>query len=230
MCFMTFLQIDRQKQQAHVSHVQDPSNARQDLHPMLNENSNIRRSSMKSTPATAFVLVLTMCLLSTLALGQTVAAWQNNTAYKVGDLVTFNSQEYRCQIAHTSQADWTPDVAHSLWVLVQTAAPDFSVSATPGQQSVAAGNAASYSVSVAPQNGFAGTVSLSVSGLPTGATARFSPSSITTSGSATLTISTPASTAAGSSTLTITGQSGSISHNMSVALAVTTLIPDFSVS
>src|SRR5215471_21061947 len=186
MCFMTFLQIDRQKQQAHVSHVQDPSNARQDLHPMLNENSNIRRSSMKSTPATAFVLVLTMCLLSTLALGQTVAAWQNNTAYKVGDLVTFNSQEYRCQIAHTSQADWTPDVAHSLWLLIQAGTPDFTVSATPTQQFVTAGSAASYTVSMAAQNGFTGTITLSVAGLPTGATARFSPSAISTSGSSTL--------------------------------------------
>src|SRR5215471_9825113 len=151
MCFMTFLQVDRQEQQKHMGHVQDRSNARQELYLMFNENSNTRRSPMKSTPATAFVLALTMSLLSTLALGQTVAAWQNNTAYKVGDLVTFNGQEYRCQIAHTSQADWTPDVAHSLWVLVQTVAPDFSVSATPGQQSVAAGNAASYTVSVAPQ-------------------------------------------------------------------------------
>src|SRR5262245_49813467 len=89
-------------------------------------------SPMKPTFAAALVLALTICLLSTMALAQTAAPWQNNTAYKVGDLVTFNGLQYRCQIAHTSQADWTPDVAHSLWVLIQSAAPDFSVSATPG--------------------------------------------------------------------------------------------------
>src|SRR5690242_19693615 len=132
---------------------------------------------MKSTLITALLLVFTVCLLSTVALAQAVPAWQNNTACKVGDLVTFNGQEYRCQIAHTSQADWTPDVAHSLWVLIQSAAPDFSLSAAPGQQSATAGNAVSYTVTVAALNGFNGTVSLSVAGLPAGATAKFSSSS-----------------------------------------------------
>jgi hypothetical protein len=185
---------------------------------------------MKLAPATTLVLTLTICLLSTLALAQTVAAWQNNTAYKVGDLVIFNGQEYRCQIAHTSQPDWTPDVAHSLWVLVQAAAPDFSLSATPGQQSVTAGSAVNYTINVGAQNGFTGTVSLSVTGLPAGGTAKFSASSINTSGSSTLTISTATSTAAGNFTLTITGQSGSASHNTSVALTVTARTPDFTVS
>jgi hypothetical protein len=185
---------------------------------------------MKSTATMALVLALTLVLLSTLSLAQAVAAWQNNTAYKVGDLVIFNGQEYRCQIAHTSQLDWTPDVAHSLWVLIQAVAPDFSVSATPAQQSVTAGNAVIYTVTVAAQNGFTGAVSLSVTGLPAGSTAKFSSSSISTSGSSTLTISTATSTAAGNSTLKITGQSGNVSHSAMVTLIVNGQTPDFSVS
>jgi hypothetical protein len=185
---------------------------------------------MKSTRTMALVLALTIVLLSTLSLAQAVAAWQNNTAYQVGDLVTFNGQEYRCQIAHTSQADWTPDVAHSLWVLIQAATPDFSVSATPAQQSVTAGTPISYTVTVAAQNGFTGTVSLSVTGLPSGAIAKFSSSSISTSGSSTLTVSTTTSTAAGNSTLNITGQSSNVSHSAMVTLIVNVQTPDFSLS
>jgi hypothetical protein len=185
---------------------------------------------VKSTAARILVLALTIWLLSVLALAQSVPAWQNNTAYKVGDLVLFNGQEYRCQIAHTSQLDWTPDVAHSLWALVQAAAPDFAVSATPAQQSVTAGGAVSYTVSVAALNGFTGTVSLTVSGLPAGATAKFSSSSISTSGSSTLTISTASSTVAANSTLTITGQSGSVSHSTTVTLVVSARTPDFAIS
>lgn len=185
---------------------------------------------MKPTLAVVFFLALAVCLLSTVTSAQAVPAWQDNTAYKVGDLVTFNGQVYKCQIAHTSQADWTPDVAHSLWLPMQSGTPDFSVSATPAQQSVTAGNAASYTVNVATQNGFNGTVSLSVAGLPTGATARFSASAISTSGSSTLTLSTAGSTAARNSTLTITGQSGNLSHSTTATLSVNVQTPDFTVS
>src|SRR5262249_4039827 len=96
--------------------------------------------------------------------------------------------------------------------------------------SVTAGSAASYTVSVAAQNGFTGTVTLSVTGLPTGATARFSASSISTSGALTLTISTASSTAAGNSTLTITAQSGSLIHSTTVTLSVNVRTPDFTVT
>src|SRR5215472_1398170 len=185
---------------------------------------------MKSAFAMVFFLTFAIGLLSTVTSAQAVPAWQNNTAYKVGDLVTFNGQEYKCQIAHTSQADWTPDVAHSLWLLIQTSTPDFTVSATPTQQFVTAGSAASYTVSMAAQNGFTGTITLSVAGLPTGATARFSPSAISTSGSSTLTISTPSSTSAGNSSLTITAQSGNLSHSVVVTFSVNTPTPDFAVA
>ena len=73
--------------------------------------------------------------------------------------------------------------------------PSFTVSATPASQSVEAGTNAAFTMSVTPSGGFTGTVSLSAGGLPTGATASFNPSSITTSGSSTLTVTTTSSTA-----------------------------------
>ena len=42
--------------------------------------------------------------------------WQENTAYAVGDRRQYNELLYRCVQAHTSQADWTPDVTPALWV------------------------------------------------------------------------------------------------------------------
>jgi hypothetical protein len=103
-----------------------------------------------------------------------------------------------------------------------TVLPDFSLSSSPTVQSVAPGSSASYGVVVTPNTGFTGTVSFSVSGLPARATATFSPTTISTSGTAALTIATTSSTPTGSSTITITGTSGPLTHTTSVTLSVTT--------
>jgi len=107
--------------------------------------------------------------------------------------------------------------------------PDFSVSATPSAQTVVQGTSTSYTVTVAPSGGFTGMVSLSVSGLPQGAQASFTPSSITTSGSSTLSISTLISTPSGSYPLTITATSGSLVHTANVTLVVSAP-SDFAIS
>ena len=44
--------------------------------------------------------------------------WANGTAYAVDDRVKYNDVLYRCVQAHTSQADWTPDITPALWVVV----------------------------------------------------------------------------------------------------------------
>lgn len=45
-------------------------------------------------------------------------AWKADTAYSVGIRVRYDGQLYRCEQAHTSQADWTPDVTRNLWTPV----------------------------------------------------------------------------------------------------------------
>jgi Domain of unknown function (DUF1929) len=112
-----------------------------------------------------------------------------------------------------------PSVAKFVQLGAQ-AQPDFSVSAIPSSQSVVQGNSTSYTINVAASNGFTGTVGLSVSGLPQGATASFNPTSITTSGSSTLTVSTSSTTPAGSYPLTITATSGALVHTATVTLVV----------
>jgi Domain of unknown function (DUF1929)/Glyoxal oxidase N-terminus len=119
-----------------------------------------------------------------------------------------------------------PSVASFVQVTPAPASPDFALAATPSSQSVPPGKSASYSVSVTASGGFTGNVTFSVTGLPTGATASFSPSSVTGSGSSTLSISTSASTPGGTYPLTITATSGSLSHSVQVTLAVA----DFTIS
>jgi hypothetical protein len=113
------------------------------------------------------------------------------------------------------------------------APPDFSVTAAPSSQTITAGGSASYIVYVNPQGGFSGTVTVTCSGLPSGASC--SPASVSvpsgSSGqvSAPLTVST---TAGGSSTFTITATSGTLVHTTTASLTVagfaltaTTLLP-----
>jgi hypothetical protein len=107
-----------------------------------------------------------------------------------------------------------------IWINQQGVAPDFSIAASPASQTVTRGSSTIYAVTVGALNGFTGTVGLSVSGLPSRATATFNPSSITGSGSSTLTITTNRRTPIGTATLTITGASGSLSHSTTVTLVV----------
>lgn len=46
--------------------------------------------------------------------------WETSKAYAVGDRVKYNGLLYRCVQAHTSQADWTPDITPALWVRTST--------------------------------------------------------------------------------------------------------------
>src|SRR5579859_5679925 len=98
---------------------------------------------------------------------------------------------------------------------------NFSLTASPSSQTVTAGGSTSYTASVSPSNGFNGSVNLSVSGVPSGATGSFTPTSISGgSGSSTLSVRTTLSTPAGTYTLTATGTSGTLSHNATVTLVV----------
>jgi hypothetical protein len=105
---------------------------------------------------------------------------------------------------------------------------DFSLSATPSSQTVTPGTGTSYTVSTTALNGFTGVISLSISGFPSGASASFNPTSISGTGSSTLTVTTSSTTPGGTYPLTITGTSGTVSHTTTVNLVVAA--PDFTIS
>jgi hypothetical protein len=100
-------------------------------------------------------------------------------------------------------------------------ANDFSISVTPASQTVTAGSSTTYTVSTAVTSGSATRVSLSATGLPTGASASFSSNPITSGGSSTLTVTTSTTTPNGTSTITVTGTSSATSHTATTSLTVT---------
>ena len=51
--------------------------------------------------------------------------WESNISYTVGALRAYNEKLYKCIQAHTSQSDWTPDVAVSLWTIAGNPAEEW---------------------------------------------------------------------------------------------------------
>jgi hypothetical protein len=102
--------------------------------------------------------------------------------------------------------------------------PGITLGISPASQSIARGQAATYIVAITSTGGFTGTVTLSASGLPSGASAAFSPTSVAlTSGStrtSTLTISTTSSTPIAARTISVKGVSGNVNGTVSAGLTV----------
>jgi hypothetical protein len=109
---------------------------------------------------------------------------------------------------------------------------DFSIAVSPNTATVSAGQSATYSVAVQPTSNFGSSITLSCSGLPTGATCSFNPASVTPGtsvASSTLTVTTSTATPMATDTLTITGTSGALVHSNTVALVVSG-VSDFSIA
>jgi hypothetical protein len=113
-----------------------------------------------------------------------------------------------------------------------TPAPDFSLAAAPTSITITAGAATQTAgITATAINGFTGSVTVAISGLPTGVTA--SPASLTLSPGAaqTITLTAGATAAAGTSTVTFTGTSGTLSHTATLSLTVSVPAPpDFSLT
>ena len=105
-------------------------------------------------------------------------------------------------------------------VVNSASSPNFSISASPSSQTVTRGNSTNYTATITPINGFNGTVTLRVRGLPLNSSASFNPSSLTGQGTSTMTVSTNASTSTGTFSLRIRGTSGSATHSTTVQLVV----------
>ena len=101
---------------------------------------------------------------------------------------------------------------------------DFSLT-NGGSKSVTQGASVSNTISAALVSGTAQSVAFSASGLPTGATAAFSPTACTPTCSTGLSLSTTASTPTGTYTLTVTGTGGGVTKTTSFGLTVTAAGP-----
>jgi hypothetical protein len=102
---------------------------------------------------------------------------------------------------------------------------DFTLSISPGHLSVTSGSSSpTISISVAGVNGFAGTVSVTLSGLPAGAmTQPTGPFTIAEGTTQSFVIDIPAAVPAGISSVQATATSGSLSHSTQIAIAINPL-------
>jgi uncharacterized membrane protein len=172
------------------------------------------------TPAGGFTGSVTLSV-SGLPSGATARFTVNPVAGSGNSTLTVNTSSstptgsYTLTITGTSTS---PSLTHSTTVTLVV--NSFSVSASPSSETVTRGSNATYTVTVMPINGFTGTVTFRVSGLPTNSTATFNPTSVTGRGTSTLTITTNSSTTTGTFSLRIRGTSSRASHNVTVQLVV----------
>jgi hypothetical protein len=105
--------------------------------------------------------------------------------------------------------------------LVVTGATDFSLQASPAIQNVTRGNPVAFTINLNETNDFVNPVTLSVLGLPAGASASFNPSNPIPATTSVLTISTTGAAALGTYNLTVQGVSGAITRTIPITLTIT---------
>src|ERR1700682_5341385 len=109
-------------------------------------------------------------------------------------------------------------------------APDFTISARSTSQAVVRGSGSSNTININRVGSFSGAVTLSVSGLPSGASASFNPNP-GLGNSSTFAVTTTSTTPTGTFALTITGGSGSLTCTTPVKLVVNApTLADFSLA
>jgi len=110
--------------------------------------------------------------------------------------------------------------------ITAAATPAFTLSASPTSVSVAQGSSGGSTITTAVSGGFSTAIALSASGMPSGVTATFNPTSIAApgSGSSTLTLAVASTTATGTYAITVTGTGGGITHTATVSLTVTAAV------
>lgn len=91
-------------------------------------------ASVQSASAVAFVALCEVGTLDTVTASEHAdlfAEWAYPIAYTVGQLRRYNGTLYKCVQAHTSQADWTPDKAASLWSVAADPAEEWPAWSQP---------------------------------------------------------------------------------------------------
>lgn len=148
-------------------------------------------------------------------------AWYDQTYGEIGDIC--NGQQGTVLggdgVTYTVQQEFS-NQANNCIVTKTVTANDFSITGSPASQTVTAGASTTFSVATAVTSGSAQTVSLTVTGLPTGTTGTFNPTSVTAGSSSTLSLNVGAGTTAGTYALTLKGTGTSLSHTAGVSLIV----------
>jgi hypothetical protein len=106
------------------------------------------------------------------------------------------------------------------WTVSPVVANDFSLSVSPSSQTVLQSGSVSYNIATTTTSGAAQTVSFGASNMPSGLSASFSPTSVTTGSQSTLTITASSSAPVGTYTLVIAAASSYTTHTYQIAITV----------
>jgi len=139
----------------------------------------------------------------------------------------FNTQsptKYPATTGYDLCTGWgTPTGSNTINALAGVGTNDFTVSATPTLVSTIRGGVSTSIVSVIPMNGLSGSISLSISNLPSGVSAVFGSVNVTTN--TVLTITAGNNATIGTFAPVITASSGGLSHSVTLNLSVSMPIP-----
>lgn len=110
---------------------------------------NFELSAQKAVASIAFVRLAEAGSIDDVTAGEHAelfAPWVPDVKYEAGNLRQYDGQLWRCIQAHTSQADWTPDAATSLWVKAADPAEEWPTWSQPigAQDAYAKGDKVSY--------------------------------------------------------------------------------------
>jgi IPT/TIG domain/Abnormal spindle-like microcephaly-assoc'd, ASPM-SPD-2-Hydin/Fibronectin type III domain len=145
------------------------------------------------------------------------------TTYSDTNLSTDTTYEYR--VRATDAAGNLSGYSNIIsGTTLTSGSPDFTLSASPGSLSVAPGGQVSSTITSTLSNGFSSAVSLTASGMPSGTTVSFNPTTIAApgGGTSTMTVTVGSGTPIGSYTITVTGNGGGIQQTTTVPLTVGT--------
>ena len=114
-------------------------------------------------------------------------------------------------------------ITHTATVTLTVTAPvagSFSISVSPASGYLLRGQSGYAVVTIAVAGGFDSPVALSATGIPTGVTGSFSPTSITGAGTSDFTLTVARNAPTGTHAITIAGSSGGTSHSTTLTFSV----------
>jgi len=161
---------------------------------------------------------------STLPGGVTFTDNGDGTATLAGTPAAVSNGSYPLTITATNGYGTPASQSFMLSVAAAPPQPDFTIAASPPSATVAAGSTATTSITTTAVNG-PQSVGLSATGLPTGASVSFTPSSVTSGGNSVMQVITSASVT-GTFVITVTGignGSGTPSHSTTLSLTITSM-------
>jgi hypothetical protein len=219
-----------------------------ELHPALDLNFNpgspppTNYFQMNSSPSSVGVMQgqsATTSIATNVTSGSAQSVKLSASGLPVGATASFTptpiSSDHGSSILKISASTSTPTGTYTITVkgtgtsttyylsmnLTVIARNDFSLSSSPNSVGVTQGQNATTTITSSVTNGLTQMVSLTATGLPSGATARFNPSSIAAGANSTMTISTSPTTPVGDDyAISVTATGPTATHTTPISLGV----------